>query len=280
MNTKILKTVNEILAVRWKPTRDLAVVAVSWVLVVGAIYSATSLIGREVWGGMGYFFVYAILGALLFGIGIPVYWTVVIRKRSLSVLGITRKNLGWSLALQVLFTIPVYVPAFANTSFPSLEQLVPLVALSLAIGLFEAIFWRGWVQMRLEESFGILPGIVIASLVYALYHIGYGMPANEMVFLFFIGIMFAVAFRLTRSIFVLYPLFQPLGQLKTLITDQLSLPLIASLGFIEALIGMVVLIWLAARYQKKHPNNEPGKEDELTPQQANEITSTWGLLNH
>lgn len=280
MNTKILEIMKQILFVRWKPTRDLAVVAVSWVLVVGAIYSATNLIGREVWGGMGYFFVYAVLGALLFGIGIPVYWTVVVRKRSLSALGITKKNLGWSLALQVLFSIPLYVPAFANTAFPPFKQLVPLVALALAIGLFEAIFWRGWVQMRLEESFGVLPGIVVASLVYALYHIGYGMPMSEMVFLFFIGIMFAVAFRLTRSIFILYPLFQPLGQLKTLITDQLSLPLIASLGFIEALIGMGVLIWLAARYQKKHQINEAVQADVLTSQQADEITSTWSLLNH
>jgi hypothetical protein len=43
---------------------------------------------------MGYFFAYAVLSALLFGIGIPVYGTVVIRKRALTALGITRKDLG------------------------------------------------------------------------------------------------------------------------------------------------------------------------------------------
>ena len=51
--------------------------------------------------------------------------------------------------------------------------------------------------------------------------------------------------------------------MKTLITDQLSLPLIASLGFVEAWIGMLVLIWLAGRYIKKHQVT-----DERTPGQT------------
>ncbi len=73
-----------------------------------------------------------------------------------------------------------------------------------------------------------------------------------MVFLFFIGIMFAVVFRLTKSIFILWPVFQPMGQLVTLIKDGLTLPILASVGFLEVLIVMGVIIWLAAKYEKKH----------------------------
>ena len=73
-----------------------------------------------------------------------------------------------------------------------------------------------------------------------------------MVFLFFIGLMYAIAFRLTKNIFILWPIFQPMGQLVTLVKDGLDLPLLASLGFFEALIGMLVLVWLAGRYAKKH----------------------------
>jgi hypothetical protein len=39
--------------------------------------------------------------------------------------------------------------------------------------------------------------------------------------------------------------------LVTLIKDGLELPLLASLGFVEVLIGMLVLVWLAGRYAKK-----------------------------
>ena len=73
-----------------------------------------------------------------------------------------------------------------------------------------------------------------------------------MTFLFFIGVMYAVAFRMTKNIFILWPLFQPMGQMVTLIKDGLELPLLASLGFVEVLIAMLVLVWLAGRYARKH----------------------------
>jgi CAAX protease family protein len=133
-----------------------------------------------------------------------------------------------------------------------------LIALALCIGFFEAVFWRGWVLLRLEESFGTVPAILLGSALYVAYHIGYGMPSSEMIFLFFIGIMFAMIFRLTKNIFILYPIFQPMGQLVTLIKDGLKLPLLASLGFIEVLIVMFILVWLAGRYQKKHSTQERG----------------------
>lgn len=251
MNTSIQKSSALVFKLRWNLNADLVVVAVSWLLVVGALYSATFLIGRDVWGGMGYFLLYALVGAGLFGVGIPLIWTVIIRKRTFADLGITTKNWKQSLVLQLIFSLALYIPAFAQTKLPPFEQLLPLIFLSLAIGLFEAIFWRGWVQLRLEEAFGIIPGIILASALYAAYHIGYGMPASEMIFLFFIGLMYAAAFRLTKSIVILYPFFQPLGQLKTLIYDQLTLPLIAALGFGEFLALMVLALWLVWKRQKK-----------------------------
>jgi hypothetical protein len=78
------------------------------------------------------------------------------------------------------------------------------------------------------------------------------MPMNEMIFLFFIGIMFAVVFKLTGSILILWPAFQPMGQLITLSEEGLALPLISTLGFIDAMVVMFIFIWLARRYYKKH----------------------------
>ena len=71
-----------------------------------------------------------------------------------------------------------------------------------------------------------------------------------MVFLFFIGIMFAVVFLVTKSVLILWPVFQPMGQLVTLIEDRLTLPFLATVGFGEVLIVMVVA-YLAGRYQRK-----------------------------
>jgi ABC-type thiamin/hydroxymethylpyrimidine transport system permease subunit len=50
------------------------------------------------------------------------------------------------------------------------------------------------------------------------------MDLSEMVILFFIGITFAVVFLITRSMLILWPVFQPMGQLLMLVEDRLTLP--------------------------------------------------------
>jgi len=136
-----------------------------------------------------------------------------------------------------VFAVLLYLVAYRGEviDLPPITQLLPLVTLALAIGFFEAVFWCGWVLLWLVKSFGI----------------GYAMDLSEMVFLFFIGIMFAVVFLITRSVLILWPVFQPMGQLITLIQDKLTLPFLAVLGFVDVLSVMVVLVYLAARYQRK-----------------------------
>ena len=246
-----INAIKPILAIQWKPNRDLAIVAVSWLLVTGTLYLSNVVIGAEVGGGLVYFALYAVLAATLFGVGIPLYWTVVIRKKPLEALGITKRRLGISVLVQLALGALLYSTTLARSDLPPASQLVPLITLSLAIGFFEAVFWRGWVQLRLEEAFGLIPSILLGSALYAAYHVGYGMPVSEITSLFFIGILFAVVFRLTTNVFILWPLFQPMGQLFTLINDGLELPLISSLGFVEVLAVMFVLVWLAGRYGKK-----------------------------
>ena len=250
MDTKnLLRTIGTL---RFNPGRDLLAVLVSCLLVTGTLYTATFIVGAEAAGGMLYFFLYAIITAALLGIGFPLYWMVVVRKRPLADLGLTRRNLGIILAIQIVIAGLQFYAALRDTAFPAMSQLLPLAALALAIGFFEAVFWRGWVLLRLEEAFGLVPALVLGSALYAAYHVGYGMQVSEMVFLFFIGLMFAVVFRMAKSVFILWPFFQPMGQLITLMKESLPLPAIAALGFFEVLIVMFVLVWAAGRIYKKH----------------------------
>ena len=235
-----------LVAVRLNPSVDLAAVGVSWLLVVGALSVATFIVTPE--RGVGYFLAYALVGATLFGVALPVWWMVWRRGRSVADLGVTARRLGLSLVLQAVFAGVLYFLTLARVELPEPASLLPLAALSLCIGLFEAIFWRGWVQSRLEEFFGFIPALLLGSTLYALYHVGYGMGWDEIGFLFFIGLLYGATFRITGSIFILWPAFQPIGQLTTLIRDGLALPPLAALGFAEALIAMVVILFVAHKY--------------------------------
>jgi membrane protease YdiL (CAAX protease family) len=194
---------------------------------------------------------YAVLGATVFGVGLPVYYEIILKKNPVSKLGITTKNLWISVLAQIVLAIAVYFTKINIILDSKFDVVFPLIALALAIGFFEVIFWRGWMLTKIEESFGTIPAIILSSALYSLYHIGYGMNWNEMIFLFFIGLMFAILFVLFRNIFVLWPIYQPFGQLITITKDGLSLPLIASVGFLEVLIAMGLFIFFTNKYVKK-----------------------------
>ena len=99
-----------------------------------------------------------------------------------------------------------FVIMFRGYALPAAVDWMPLLVLSLTVGVFEAVFFRGFVQGRLEDSFGTAAGVVGAATLYALYHVGYGMGSEEMLFLFGLGVVYAIAYRLVSNIIVLWPL--------------------------------------------------------------------------
>ena len=233
---------------RFNPDKSLVVVFLSIALVVAFLSAATYLVTPS--RGIAYFLLYAVLGAAVCGFALPVSYTVFIAKCSPASMGITSARLPLSLALQVLCALPLLPELASRLSGVSLVAALPLVALALAIGFFEAVFWRGWVYGRLEAAFGVVPAMVLGAALYAIYHVGCGMPASEMVFLFFVGLMFNAVFALTGSVFALWPLFQPSGQLLTVIKDGLSLPPMATVGFLEVLAAMIVFVLIMWKRSK------------------------------
>ena len=240
---------------RWHLSADLAVVAASWVLVVCSLWAATYVATAA--NGIQYFLFYAVLGATGFGFALPVGWMVFVRRRPLADLGITTRHWRWSLVLQLAFAAVQFQQTLLHAALPPLAQLVPIVSLVLAIGLFEAVFWRGWVHARLEEAFGFVPALLLGSGLYAAYHVGYGMSFSEMGFLFWIGVQYAITFRLTGSVLILWPFFQPMGQLFWMTRDGLPLPLEATLGFVDVLAVMATIVWWVHRRERRALSTSP-----------------------
>jgi membrane protease YdiL (CAAX protease family) len=131
---------------------------------------------------------------------------------------------------------------------------LPLLVMALTVGLFEAIFFRGFIQNRLEAAFGLVPALAVAAALYGLYHVGYGMGWAEIGFLAGLGIVYAVAFRVVGSILVLWPLLTPLGSLFNQVqAGDIVLPLESILGFADVLGLMLAAIWFARRWERRHP---------------------------
>lgn len=117
-------------------------------------------------------------------LGVPAVLFLTVRRRSPvrengargSVIGPWRR---WEPAVPVAawlvlaYASPLAVPA---RGLPGGSDAVPLIATVVIVfavnSLLEEVFYRRWLQTRWEALLGAWPGIVVASLLWAVWHIG------------------------------------------------------------------------------------------------------------
>jgi membrane protease YdiL (CAAX protease family) len=244
--------------------RDLAVMGILYGVVVGLLTLAFRVFTTD--QTLWMFLCFA--GAHVVGVVGPVVYTVWFRRRTLASLGLTLR--GWR-----VLAVPALV--FAGVQFaitlwgydlPAPVDWVPLLVMALTVGVFESIFFRGFVQGRLEASFGTAPAVAGAAVLYALYHVGYGMGAQEMVFLLGLGVVYAVAYRIGTSVLLLWPLLTPIGSLfAQLESGDLAgeLPWAAILGFADELGLMAAILWLAHKRERRRAAPAAEEPIGLTP---------------
>ena len=118
--------------------------------------------------------------------------------------------------------------------------------MALVVGIFESIFFRGFLQGRLVAMFGSGVGIATAAGLYGLYHVGYGMGLDEMIFLLGLGVVYAIAYQLTNNLLVLWPLLTPLGSFYAQVDARdIDLPWASILGFLDVAAVMMTVIVIA-----------------------------------
>lgn len=238
---------------RWTRSRS-----VDWrdLLVIGGLYLA--VVGLY-WLAFRFFTVDSVLGlflcfagGMILGVVGSIVYTVWLRDRPMRTLGFRLDNWRQTAALGIVFAGVQFFLTVYGVDLPAPVDWVPLLVMSLTVGLFEAVFFRGFVQTRLTAMFGPVLGIGGAAALYALYHVGYGMNPAEMVFLFGLGVVYAVAFGVVRNLLVIWPLLTPLGGFfANLSAGGFELPWISIAGFADVLAVMVAAVVLAFRRERR-----------------------------
>jgi membrane protease YdiL (CAAX protease family) len=229
-------------------SRDIRAVLLLYVGVVAALYLAFQVFTVE--RTLGLFLCYA--AGLILGVVGPVIYTVWIRGRPLADLGLTTKNWRQAVGLGLVLGLVQFFLTLYGYDLPAPIDWVPLLTMSLMVGLFEAIFFRGFIQTRLSASLGTIPGVVAAAALYALYHVGYGMGMGEMAFLFGLGLVYGIAYACVNNVLVLWPVLIPLGSFyNNLQSGGIDLPWAAIAGFVDVMAIMFAAIWLAHRRERR-----------------------------
>jgi membrane protease YdiL (CAAX protease family) len=187
----------------WNPTIDVGVVLLTEFWMVVSYY----LVYHVLHSPLVVLLVFVVLTNLVICGLLPVWWVAHYRRRPLAELGITTQRWLPSLLISV---------ALAAISLPRLLQLaygtnwIPHV-IANAMVLWESLFVYGWMQLRFERAFGIIPAVLLAGLCFAGYHIGGNYPPFALMMLLFAGLLYAVAFRLTKNLLALWPIAVSVG---------------------------------------------------------------------
>jgi uncharacterized protein len=192
---------------------------------------------------------------MIAGVVGPVVYTVWGRQRSLATLGLSTTNFPKIATFALVFAAAQFAVTFRGyNDLPGARSVVTLLAMALVVGIFETIFFRGFIQGRLEASFGTAPAVFGAALLYGAYHVGYGMGLGEMTFLVGLGIVYALAYAAVNNFFIMWPLLTPLGSFFAQLEDgELvgRLPWAALLGLADVVAVMATLLWFARKHEKK-----------------------------
>jgi uncharacterized protein len=228
--------------------QDIRAVLLLYVAVVGALYLAFQVFTVD--RTLGLFLCYA--AGLILGVVGPVIYTVWMRGRPLADLGLTAKNWRQAVGLGLLLGLIQFFLTLYGYDLPAPIDWVPLLTMSLMVGLFEAVFFRGFIQTRLSASLGPIPGVVAAAALYALYHVGYGMGMREMAFLFGLGLVYGIAYACVNNVLVLWPVLIPIGSFyNNLQSGGIELPWAAIAGFVDVMAIMFAAIWIAHRRERR-----------------------------
>ena len=208
----------------------------------------------------------AFAGGMLLGTVGPIVYTVWVRGRALSSLGLGMRNIRTTAWLAVLFAGVQFSITLWGYDLPAPADWVPLLAMSLTTGIFESIFFRGFLQGRLEASFGTAPAVALAAALYGVYHVGYGMGLTDIAFLTGLGVVYAVAYALSGNLLVLWPLLTPLGSFYAFLeSGELlgQLPWMAILGFADVVGVIAAAIVLARRHIRRREYRSIIGQEEL-----------------
>jgi membrane protease YdiL (CAAX protease family) len=137
---------------------------------------------------------------------------------------------------------------FGNDAWPTWIDKLVFASTSFVVGPREEIAYRAVLQNMLERRLGWIAALILSSVLFALYHYGYGgIPFTPRRFaeLFFSGVGFGLLYRFSGSLLAV-ALLHSVEDVLWSLSPWLAVPLPAAVrGLIDAAAAMLLsLAWV------------------------------------
>jgi hypothetical protein len=168
------------------------------------------------------------------GFALPWFYALVVERSSLSGMGVTRKRWKLSLSLNCILGAFFIAAVLARADWGAILQgeFWAATLVLLTGNLFELFLYYGFIHLRLERAFGVIPAILATAAIYSLWHVGTELTMVQQPWLglgklFLVGVMYQSVFSITRNLLTIWPFFVGGGVLIDFVLDIKGMSLIA-----------------------------------------------------
>lgn len=204
--------------------------------------------------GLWYFLFYHLGYGVILSLLVPIWYVRKNEHLTYDAFGIKKvKLIGYIVILAfIAFSIGGQL---INLKFKDIHfEMLPLsIAPLLMTTFFEEFLFRGFMQTRFEKAFGLIPAIILSGLAFSLYHLGYPgfRSLNEIVLLLFVGIMFALAYKLSgNNLIVSYFVNLPNAFLTYLVNYKMFPDFTPAATVISVIAIFVIIYVLITKFKK------------------------------
>jgi hypothetical protein len=233
--------------IRWQPGQDTAVALATAAAMIPIYYVGTHVKNADVST-----LVFVILGNGILNVLLPAYYMLWVRRENAAELGITTRRWLPSLLIAGVWSFFAWHGLQRELhAHPSVNFWPQLIYNGLIF--WEPFFVFGWLQLRFDRAFGLVPGVVLAGICFAAYHLGTYPPSGVAV-LAVVGVFHAVLFRMTKNLLTVWPL--PWAIVSSIGTLQGNMHFGWNAVALYAVVLLVQAIAIAALILlRRHPRN-------------------------
>lgn len=183
---------------------------------------------------------------------------IYIYRKSLPLSELGMKKFG---AKQALVALAFIAFSIGGQSIPLITEGAQLQWDLLIVGFlplvmttfFEEFLFRGFMQTQIEKRFGVAPALLVSSLAFSLYHLGYPGYRNieDIALLAVVGLGFALAYKLSgNNLLVAYLVNLP-NALLTYMLHSSQFPTFNNGAIIASAITIVCVAIVFFVYRRK-----------------------------
>ena len=236
---------------QWHPSKETLTALISGLLVI-ALSAAMIPADRVPWVQI---MLRDIMMIYLVGILFPLLY---IRRstHTFHSFGLSLKRWYIYLPINVVLGVLLFLMFLSeNPPPPDLTYDVTIIlklAFVMLAGIFEVVFFYSFLRTLFEQAFGIVPGIVLASLCYSFHHVGFQPEFGKLIF---VGLLYATVFRLGNSALLIYPFFWGIGaSYDVFIQSQVVSPILYP-GTRSLYLAVLILMAGIWTYRKTRTGN-------------------------